>query len=206
MGVVSRYFYYDQFCTFPSQMSHLTQSCSPRSDFAFLIQCHFASTMSATPYRPWVANVNHELNKLAFHQNPWNLPTSAASSRTRNGGGGRPNLARHLVNEESSVSSVDSSWSRHSSEETTTNNEEWVKKAPATRVIVEVDSTKAFFEKHCSCQECHGPVTISVRTTCLATNFMATCRDSSCGFVCYSESPAQVTLEEDADKRERSTN
>ena len=145
MGVVSRYFYYDQFCTFPSQMSHLTQSCSPRSDFAFLIQYHFASTMSGTLFRPWVANVNQDLKKLAFHQNAWNLPTSAASSRTRNAGGGRPNLVWCLVNEESSVSSVDSSWSKHSLEETTTDDEEWVKRAPATRVIVKVDSTKTLF-------------------------------------------------------------
>ena len=149
-----------------------------------------------------------ELNKLSFHQrNPWNLASTAAATQTSNAGGVRPtNLIRSFVNEESLVSSEsnDSLWSNHSSSET--DDDEWLKKAPTTRVIVDVDSCKAFMEKSCICQKCNGPVSILFQTTCLATNIMMSCRTSSCGFVCYSEAPAQVELEEDADKRERSTN
>ena len=35
---------------------------------------------------------------------------------------------------------------------------------------------------------------------------MMKCRTYGCGFVCYSESPALVELEEGSDKKERSTN
>ena len=148
--------------------------------------------------------VTYQLNKLAFYQTAWNLPTNVASTRTRHAGAGRPNLIRCLLNEESDVSSDDSSWSKNST--TDTDDDEWVRKAPATRVIVEVEGTKTFLEKNCFCQHCRGPVACTMRTTCLATNLMLTCRSPRCGFVSYSEAPAQVELEEESDKRERSTN
>ena len=106
------------------------------------------------------SKVTCELNKLAFYQKkPWNLATTAASSQTRNGGTGRPNLIRRMVNEESDVSLEDSSWSESSS--SGTDDEQWLNKAPATRVIVEVDGTKAFMEKNFVCQECKGPVSVT---------------------------------------------
>ena len=166
--------------------------------------CFANATVNSKMAKACSQSVTYQLNMLAFYQTAWNLPTNIASTHTRHAQAGRPNLIRCLVNEESDVSSEDSLWLKNST--TNTNDDKWVRKALATRVIVEIEGTKTFLEKNCFCQQCHGPAACTMRTTYLVTNLMLTCRSPRCGYVSYGEAPAQVELEEESDKREHSMN
>ena len=155
----------------------------------------------------WSASLHLEMSRLGFSEADWKLPShGVARTRTRHGGHGRPDLRRREKEQESTSESEDSEWSRGGSEESTTDEDLDLSKPPSTRVIVEVEGLKKTFEKNCKCPNCHGNVLVTFRTICLATSIILQCKDPSCGYIYYGDSPAQVTIEGDfVDKRERST-
>jgi hypothetical protein len=59
------------------------------------------------------------------------------------------------------------------------NNRKYFKTALPTRVLVEVDALKATFEENCVCKKCNGPVDAEVKTLCLATTFVISCKDEN---------------------------
>jgi hypothetical protein len=77
-------------------------------------------------------------------------------------------------------------------------------KPEATRVILEVDALSTAFSENCRCTECNSKVEVELKTTCLATSIELTCMNNDCGYIYYSNPPAQVKTNNE-DKRERST-
>jgi hypothetical protein len=154
----------------------------------------------------WEASARIERAKLSNREDDWNLNGKGSCTpptRTRNGGNGRPNLTKRHWNEPSE--SKDSEWTSPSLE-SDESDESVIEptKPPASRVIVEVESLKSTMEGNCRCKKCYKSVDVSLRTVCLATSIMITCKDVNCGFIYYSDPPAQVAIES-PDNRERST-
>jgi hypothetical protein len=159
----------------------------------------------------WSASTRSEQAKLVNREGDWNLPgyDTVTTTRTQNGGQGRPYLARHkIVIPSSSESSSDEAkddmdidTSFTATEETDNTEEAESLKPAATRVIIEVDGLKEMLYKNYRCWECHGPVEVTLRTTCLATSIMLSCTSSLCGYIYYSSPPAQVTVSAIADSR-----
>jgi hypothetical protein len=110
---------------------------------------------------------------------------------------------RNVVNLESS----DSEYAQESSSSSQDDVEEQEdKKPPALRVILEVSTLTAMFEKLCACPQCGGKLVMSLKTTCFATSMIMSCNlTCKCGFIHYSDPPAPVNLDTQ-DNRERSTN
>jgi hypothetical protein len=177
--------------------------------------------MSPRKKKRWAASAAKETYKLKNKENDWKLNGDASSgvpsTRTRKGGSGRPNLARDVIDlaESSAAISLHSSFDESEDSDWTPTNREWdttssseedeeALKPSATRVIMEVIPLKTCMEKTCRCQECDGPVEVFFRTICIATSFMLCCKNPRCGYVYYSDPPAQVTVER-GDNRERST-
>jgi hypothetical protein len=169
----------------------------------------------------WKASSTKEKAKLALSlEGDWKLRgSSPVLNRTRGAGQGKPNLNKRFVNEQSPVpaasssssSSYDSDWSYHQSEDSDcipSDDGEVAedKKPPATRVIVEVEGLVSTLEMNSICMQCDGPVTPTLRTLCLATSIMLSCKDPSCGFIYHSTPPAEVDVDNDTgDHRERTT-
>jgi hypothetical protein len=117
-----------------------------------------------------------ERNRLGFREGDWNLPgagtsSSSASCRTRHGGVGRPNLTKRN-DEPPSTSSGDEDWS-HASETAnglSSEDEEELEKArekvkpPSSNIIVGVNALMEMLGKNCICQQCHGPVDVTIKT------------------------------------------
>jgi hypothetical protein len=143
---------------------------------------------------------------------------SATTSRTRHGGKGRPDLAIKekqfpdrerfdAAEEVLLLSSSDSSWvdSSTTDEDSPSEDEEAApRRPPASRAILEVDALSEAMEKHCKCCHCGGPMTMSMKTTCLASSIVLTCSSRKCHYI-YSQPPTPVMVES-KDNRERSTN
>jgi hypothetical protein len=58
-------------------------------------------------------------------------------------------------------------------------------------------------EKNCHCAECHGHVEVSIKTICIASQIILTCKDKDCGFTFNSAPPASTTIGDNNDDRER---
>lgn len=119
-------------------------------------------------------NTLQESIRLGSSQSGWVLrgstTTTAPCSRTRNAGQGRPNLVRREYNEAISSSSSseedelsvseeewDEQYEEELSEEEDDYFDEW-EKPPATRFILDQESTKNFIERNSRCKDCNGPV------------------------------------------------
>jgi hypothetical protein len=159
-------------------------------------------------------NTVHEYFRLGSQQDGWNLPGAddiCISTRTRNGGSGRPNLNRRRVCTDSSTDSdyaadeESSSEFDDDSEEDDDESDDEEKKPAPTRVFLELESLKQCMEKNCRCPMCNGPVVMEVKTLCLASNIMVSCTDNDCGYVDVSEQPATARVGAKLDDRERST-
>jgi hypothetical protein len=154
----------------------------------------------------------NESNKLRAKESDWNLAGVSGlltASRTRHSGHGRPNLQRQDASYGHEVVILESSDSEylHESSSSLEDDEEGVEEArkpPASRVILEVSTLTSMFEKLCLCPTCGGKLTMSLKTVCLATSMVMTCNMRKCGFIHYSEPPAQVNIDS-KDNRERST-
>jgi hypothetical protein len=158
--------------------------------------------------RRWAASARIERQKLANKEDDWSLNgkvTVTPPTRTRNGGTGRPNLIKWSWDKSSE--SEDSEWTSPSIE-SKESDELYVlevTKPPATRVILEVQSLKSMMEQNCRCKRCYKSVDVYFRAVSLATSIMITCKHPRCGFIYYSDPPAQVTIERASDNRDRST-
>jgi hypothetical protein len=167
------------------------------------------------------STLGNERNKLKPKESDWSklpgIDGSLTASRTRYSGQGRPNLHRQqeaycqpvrsrrvVVNLESSSDSEYMQESSSSSEEEVEDEDEG-KKPPASRVILEVSALTSMFGKLCHCPTCGGKLTLSLKTTCLATSMLMTCDTRKCGFIHYSDPPAPVNIKNGKDNRERST-
>jgi hypothetical protein len=73
------------------------------------------------------------------------------------------------------------------------------------RVLLEVKAIVDTVAMHSRCKECGGPIDVSMKTVCLATKLIITCKDQKCGYIHHSESPAEADLGEKIDNRERTT-
>jgi hypothetical protein len=171
--------------------------------------------------------VDKEFSKLGSSQEGWNLAggavaaaTAMPTSRTRNGGNGRPSLVKRTifeltseseedvvaVEEDSAVSSEEEEEAEEEEEKEEEKEEEAAvkKKPPAHRIILETSALADLIANNCHCSECLGPVDISYKTICLATTIELTCRDELCGYVYHSPAPSAASLG-DVVRRERST-
>jgi hypothetical protein len=169
--------------------------------------------------RRWSATTRTELSKLTSKERDWSfsaLQGPTITTRTHHGGQGRPNLAiREIVLSSSSDESSNGGMDIDEAPSTSTNtdpvtlvtedtDEIELRKPPASRVIIEVAGLTETLNDNCHCWECKGPVEVSLRTTCLATSIMLTCKTSHCGYIYYGSPPAQVAVDNE-DSRERST-
>lgn len=164
-----------------------------------------------------------ERNRLGFTESDWNLPgtgysslttTSSVSCRTRHGGVGRPNLMKRK-NELPPTSSEDEDWS-HESETAddgyTSDDELELEKSreklkpPSSNIIIGVKALTETLGTNCICQQCHGPVDVTIKTICLASRIIITCKDEECGFVFDSPPPDRANLDNNKDdERHRTT-
>jgi hypothetical protein len=155
-----------------------------------------------------------ETYRLRLEEDDWNLRgKGSTSSRTRNGGSGRPQLCKGVYNESSSSSDSDyqadeeTSSSSESDADEQEDEEEQLKKPPPPWLFLEFESLKKCMEKNCRCPKCNGPVKMSVKMLCLASNVMVSCADKDCGYVDVSDLPAtaKVGAKVNVDDHERST-
>jgi hypothetical protein len=146
-----------------------------------------------------------ERNRLACKEGDWQLPgtSSMTATRTRFGGNDRQTF-RGTVE---ILSLLDDSWSVHSSsdeEELSADELDLKTKPEATHVLLEVDAVMAKLADNCLCTECKSPVEVELKTTCIATCIELTCKNEECGYIYYSNPPAQVKSASD-DMREKTT-
>jgi hypothetical protein len=160
-----------------------------------------------------------EQQRLAPKESDWNLlaglSATAPTTRTRNGGNGRPSMnRRRMMLEDDSSSSSDSEWYSSSDEEgeeeDDAEDEELIvketEKPPASRIILEVDALTKAFEMHSICKACSGSVSLEVKTTCLASSVYVTCNNVQCRYIYHGDTAAPTTLHENTrDERVRST-
>ena len=140
--------------------------------------------------------------RLSFPATDWKLPIGSTPGKkwTRNGGLGQPKLNWR---EAKATELEDSEWSWDTDIPSSEEEDLDLSKPSSTRVVIENDALKVTMEKHCRCLQCHGVVDVSTKTVCLATSLIIRCKDPQCGYIYYSNSPAQVDIE--ANRRERST-
>jgi hypothetical protein len=173
--------------------------------------------MASSRSRNWAAAVAIETRKLGNREDDWNLASSSCSGSssdvrsTRFGGTGRPNLNRVHVNEPMTEDSDYETEEESSEEEDALDDflealeDEEVEKPPASRVILEVSSITETLTANCHCALCHGPVEVTIKTLCLASRIILSCKNPECSFVYNSPSPATSAVNEDDDARERSS-
>jgi len=157
----------------------------------------------------WIINRATESRKLTNKEEDWQLHGLAvASTRTRHGGKGRPNLKRKQFFDSSTTESDEddecdpdeaSSESDSDLSEAEANERDGpVKKPPATRVTLEVASLKKMMDELSKCQDCSGPLDVEIKTTCIASQVKATCKDVNCGCILHSDPPAPTTMHENS--------
>ena len=145
----------------------------------------------------WTPNSSLEQGKLAPKETDWRLPGSSPagqpSTRTRNGGRGRPNL---LWNKETGVRRLSSSCSEDGSSYLSGDDSELSddhhfgeedldaedSRSSPHRMIIEVNQLKKTIEEFGTCKVCSGPVEamLSAKGFGLATKLEVTCLDPKC--------------------------
>jgi hypothetical protein len=79
------------------------------------------------------------------------------------------------------------------------------KKPSPTNVIVGVNALTEILEKTSRCPECDGNIEASVRTVCIASQIVLTCKDAECGFQYASKDPASAKIDDNDDDVKRTT-
>jgi hypothetical protein len=137
-------------------------------------------------------SVSAQNGKLKPKESDWNLPgltTGEVTSRTRNGGNGRPSFVHRYVEVDDSLESEAEEQSVHdmeqeeepevgeedNDEEGSEEDDDEEKKPPATRVALEVAPLTDLLQKHCRCPECDSRVDASMKSLCLATTIALIC-------------------------------
>jgi hypothetical protein len=161
--------------------------------------------------------------KLSNKEKDWNLVGvnhAPTSTRTRNGGNGRPSLItrKKQFNEPESSDAAadpetesDAEWVEGEDDEDDDDGgdlseDEYVfpENVKATRVVLEVETLMETLEKYCRCEECGGHLKPEMKTICIATSIKLTC--TLCGFIHYCKPPASATVgDPEAVSRERNT-
>jgi hypothetical protein len=158
----------------------------------------------------------NESNRLKAKECDWQKLAGIndlTTTRTRHNGQGRPNMERHhpaFLARQQVVhlleSSSDSEYmfeDSSSSEEDADAEEDEDKRPPATRVILEVSALDGLM-KFCSCPLCGGKLSMSMKTTCIATTITMTCTTRKCRFI-HSENPTAPVNVDAVDNRLRNT-
>jgi hypothetical protein len=152
-----------------------------------------------------------ERNRLLSSEAGWNLSGSLmADRRTRHGGNGRPtNLPKGVLPDP--PSSSDASYSTDSTSATDDDEtmadeaallqlaREAKLKPPAENILISVDAMTATLEQTSHCKRCNGPVNVTMKTICLASRIMLTCKSDDCGWVFHSPESPPATLDEQSD-------
>jgi hypothetical protein len=68
-----------------------------------------------------------------------------------------------------------------------------------------VSSITETWTANCRCALCLGPVEVTIKTLCLASRIILSCKDPECPFVYNSPTPTTSAVNEDDDARERSS-
>jgi hypothetical protein len=152
--------------------------------------------------------------KLANRETDWNLPgisNTEVAIRTRGAGKGRPDYSsrKKWFNEPESSEdevSVVEEVEIDGLEALQDDPPEEDVKPEATRAIVDLNPMMQTFDKHCRCPECDRKLITSMKMVYIASRFILTCSNPSCGYIYYSHPPAEATIgDQDAPMRERST-
>jgi hypothetical protein len=169
------------------------------------------------PIRPGYDPVAAEAKRLGSTEGDWKniggMSSKEVKGRTRGGGVGRPNLAKRVYNEESSDDETVVAVVREpefvdedEDDEDEEDDEVPKKKPPANNLIFEAEAMKDMLDKNCRCSDCYGPVEVSIKTVCIASQVILTCKNKECGFTFNSTTPASANIgNEGSDDRERST-
>jgi hypothetical protein len=168
--------------------------------------------MSATPLNRtnsrgyYWPSTTIEKTKLSFRESDWNLACGVIPSRTRAGARKPITLPRRSMDEtvDSDADSSDDEDDVDEDEEEDEDEDMWVK-PPATRVMLEVNALIQCFEKNSVCGYCNGPVNASIKTLCLASSVVLSCKDPDCEYTYHSKRPALAKVSEPIDNRERTT-
>jgi hypothetical protein len=162
----------------------------------------------------------NESNRLKAKESDWQKLAGindVTTTRTRHNGQGRPNLKRYhpaaaalQATRQQVVSLLEESSSdseylleASSSSEEDSDSEEEDKKPPATCVILEVSAIDGLM-KLCTCPLCGGKLSVSLKTTCIATAIRVTCTTRKCRFI-HSENPTAPVNDDATDNRLRNT-
>jgi hypothetical protein len=161
----------------------------------------------------WTMSTAREHNKLACSESDWKL-----AGGTLNEGRGRTRSSNFRMANDKDNSSDDSNYSLSSSsgdDEVSIDMEELTIEAmtledkpikpEARNVVLEVDVLKDLVLRSCHCQKCYGRVEFSMKTICIASSIILTCKDKSCGYIYNSPLPAVANLGRGEVERERST-
>jgi len=60
--------------------------------------------------------------------------------------------------------------------------------------MLEVALLTKMMEELCVCQDCNGPVEVTLKTTFLVANVKAICKDQRCGYIHHNQPPAPTTV------------
>jgi hypothetical protein len=159
--------------------------------------------------------------KLKPRESDWKLPGitgQAVTSRTRNGGTGRPSFGHRFVEVEALSSDSEEEQSEVAEirapdvvvddeeeeeqededegdeDEDDDEDDDEVKKPPATRVVLEVGPLSDILQKHCRCPECDGRVEVSLKSLCLATTITLKCSNPDCTYIDSMHPPAVAKI------------
>ena len=140
--------------------------------------------------------------KLKLKESDWKLPGTgghAVTTRTCNGGNGRPCFEHRFVKVELSSDSEEdvnseapdaNSVAEEDEEDEEAEEDDERKKPQATRVILEVGPLTDLLQQNCQCPEYDGKVEASLKTLCLATTIVLTCVNPDCTYIDNMHPPA----------------
>jgi hypothetical protein len=165
--------------------------------------CYFLlSTMMASLKK----GTKLENERLGNQESDWNLAVGkAVTTRTRGGG----KQKERPEPESSSTSDEERDESEQDIDEAK-EDEEYerrfvLKKPPHERVILEVAHVEEAFERFSRCPECGSGLSIELRTICITSSIVVTCKNLHCEFVGCSGSPCAKTTMYEGDNYERMT-
>jgi RNA polymerase-binding transcription factor DksA len=144
-----------------------------------------------------------ESKRLGNQESDWNLVGgNVVATRTRGGG------KRKERPEPESSSTSDEEWEEESDSDEAKQDELYErsllwKKPTHQRVILEVAHVEQAFERFSRCPECGSDLSIELRTVCITSSILVTCKNVECEFVGFSGSPCAKTTMHEGDNYER---
>jgi hypothetical protein len=167
-------------------------------------------------------NPRLERNKLCSNEADWNLNGGGyaidITSRTRGGSnaGQRQNARKKWFGDSDSESEVEPKEEEEEEEEEEAdavmmveddeppqpeedeevigNKKKTTNKPSASRAILEVEALAKAFAATKGCPKCCGPIDLLVKTVCIASSVILTCKDPTCTFVYHGDAASGTTL------------